>query len=124
MHPAVGNIVPARGELLHEMREPDPAVLDRLARECVTLAKRVARRRKVQVEFRPSPRPPARALRGYKPSSTPLPGSWVSELGSLLPQKQKPHLHLPQRQCGQQPRGGLLPLSPFETARMTGLSTR
>ena len=53
VHPAVGNIVPARGELLHEMREPDPAVLDRLARECVTLAKRVARRRQVQVEFRP-----------------------------------------------------------------------
>ena len=49
----VGNIVPARGELLHEMREPDPAVLDRLSRECVTLAKRVARRRQVKVEFRP-----------------------------------------------------------------------
>jgi N-carbamoyl-L-amino-acid hydrolase len=53
VHPGVGNIVPARGELLHEMREPDPAVLDRLARECATLAKRVARRRNVQVEFRP-----------------------------------------------------------------------
>ena len=48
VHPGVGNIVPARGALLHEMREPDPAVLDRLAKECETLAKRVARRRHVQ----------------------------------------------------------------------------
>jgi beta-ureidopropionase / N-carbamoyl-L-amino-acid hydrolase len=53
VHPGVGNIVPARGELLHEMRDPDPAVLERLARECVTLGKRVARRRQVGVEFRP-----------------------------------------------------------------------
>lgn len=53
VHPGVSNIVPARGELVHEMREPDPAVLDRLARDCVSLAKRVARRRQVQVEFRP-----------------------------------------------------------------------
>jgi N-carbamoyl-L-amino-acid hydrolase len=53
VHPGVGNIVPARGELLHEMREPDPAVLERLARECATLAKRVAKRRNVQVEIRP-----------------------------------------------------------------------
>jgi N-carbamoyl-L-amino-acid hydrolase len=53
VHPGVANIGPARGELLHEMREPDPAVLDKLARECVMLAKRVARRRQVKVEFRP-----------------------------------------------------------------------
>jgi N-carbamoyl-L-amino-acid hydrolase len=53
VHPGVTNIVPARGELIHEMREPDPAVLDRLARECVSLAKRVAKRRQVQVEFHP-----------------------------------------------------------------------
>ena len=53
VHPGVGNIVPARGELLHEMREPDPAVLDRLARECASLARRVAKKRGVQVEFRP-----------------------------------------------------------------------
>jgi len=53
VHPGVSNIVPARGELVHEMREPDPAVLDRLARECTTLARRVARRRQVQVELRP-----------------------------------------------------------------------
>jgi len=53
VHPGVGNIVPARGELLHEMREPDPAVLDKLFRECATLARRVARRRQVQVEIRP-----------------------------------------------------------------------
>jgi N-carbamoyl-L-amino-acid hydrolase len=53
VHPGVSNIVPARGELVHEMREPDPAVLDRLARECTALARRVAKRRQVQVEFRP-----------------------------------------------------------------------
>jgi len=53
VHPGVTNIVPARGELIHEMREPDPATLDRLARECTALAKRVAKRRQVQVEFRP-----------------------------------------------------------------------
>ncbi len=53
VHPGVTNIVPARGELIHEMREPDPAVLDRLARECTALARRVAKRRQVQVEFRP-----------------------------------------------------------------------
>jgi N-carbamoyl-L-amino-acid hydrolase len=53
VHPGVSNIVPARGELVHEMREPDPAVLDRLARECAALARRVARRRQVQVELRP-----------------------------------------------------------------------
>src|SRR5262245_16339339 len=53
VHPGVGNIVPARGALLHEMREPDPAVLDRLARECASLARRVAKRRQVQVELRP-----------------------------------------------------------------------
>ena len=53
VHPGVTNIVPARGELIHEMREPDPAVLDRLARDCSALAKRVAKRRQVQVEFRP-----------------------------------------------------------------------
>lgn len=53
VHPGVGNIVPARGELLHEMREPDPAVLDRMNRECAALARRVAKRRNVQVEIRP-----------------------------------------------------------------------
>jgi N-carbamoyl-L-amino-acid hydrolase len=53
VHPGVSNIVPARGELVHEMREPDPAVLDRLARECAALARRLAKRRQVQVEFRP-----------------------------------------------------------------------
>jgi N-carbamoyl-L-amino-acid hydrolase len=53
VHPGVSNIVPARGELIHEMREPDPTVLDRLARDCASLAKRVARRRQVQVELRP-----------------------------------------------------------------------
>jgi len=53
VHPGVSNIVPARGELVHEMREPDPDVLDRLARECAVLARRVARRRQVRVELQP-----------------------------------------------------------------------
>jgi N-carbamoyl-L-amino-acid hydrolase len=53
VHPGVSNIVPARGELVHEMREADPAVLERLARECASLARRVARKRGVAVEVRP-----------------------------------------------------------------------
>jgi N-carbamoyl-L-amino-acid hydrolase len=53
VHPGVSNIVPARGELVHEMREPDPAILERLFRQCTSLAKRVAKRRQVGVEFRP-----------------------------------------------------------------------
>jgi metal-dependent amidase/aminoacylase/carboxypeptidase family protein len=59
VHPGVGGIVPARGELLHEMREPDPNVLDRLALECTAPAKRVAKRHNVQVELR--------STAGYRP---------------------------------------------------------
>jgi beta-ureidopropionase / N-carbamoyl-L-amino-acid hydrolase len=51
VHPGVTNIVPARGELVHEMRGPDPATLERLDRRCRSLAHRVARRRGVQVEL-------------------------------------------------------------------------
>jgi N-carbamoyl-L-amino-acid hydrolase len=53
VHPGVTNIVPARCELVHEMREPDPAALQKLGERCVTLARRVARRHGVEVEVRP-----------------------------------------------------------------------
>lgn len=53
VHPGVTNIVPARGELVHEMRGPDPETLLMLDRRCAVLARRVARRRDVQVEIRP-----------------------------------------------------------------------
>jgi beta-ureidopropionase / N-carbamoyl-L-amino-acid hydrolase len=50
VHPGVSNIVPARGELVHEMRDPDPAVLERLAVDCDRLARRIAKRRRVEVD--------------------------------------------------------------------------
>jgi N-carbamoyl-L-amino-acid hydrolase len=53
VHPGVSNIVPARGELVHEMRGPDAKTLEALARRCASLASRVARRRSVGVELRP-----------------------------------------------------------------------
>jgi N-carbamoyl-L-amino-acid hydrolase len=53
VHPGVTNIVPARGELVHELRGPDPETLARLDRRCASLARRVARRRSVEVEVRP-----------------------------------------------------------------------
>ena len=52
VHPGVSNIVPARGELVHEMRGPDPDTLLMLDRRCASLARRLARRRSVQVEIR------------------------------------------------------------------------
>ena len=53
VHPGVSNIVPARGELVHEMRGPDADTLARLDRRCGSLARRVARRRGVEVDIRP-----------------------------------------------------------------------
>lgn len=53
LHPGVSNIVPARCELVHEMRDPDPAVLESLARRCTSLGRRVGRRRQVEVDVRP-----------------------------------------------------------------------
>src|SRR5881396_3201985 len=41
--PGVSNIVPDRCVLLHEMRELDPKILARLERQCLALAKRVAK---------------------------------------------------------------------------------
>jgi N-carbamoyl-L-amino-acid hydrolase len=48
--PGVPNIVPARTALLQEIRDPDPAVLERLARRTLALARRVAARRGLAVE--------------------------------------------------------------------------
>ena len=53
VHPGVSNIVPARAELVHEMREPDPKILEGLYQQCVRLAERVARARKIRVELAP-----------------------------------------------------------------------
>ena len=53
MHPGVTNVVPARCELVHEMRSPDAAVLEALWRACGSLARRVSTRRQVAVEIRP-----------------------------------------------------------------------
>jgi N-carbamoyl-L-amino-acid hydrolase len=53
VHPGASNIVPGRAELVHEIRDPDPAVLERLASECVALAERVAAQRGIRVEIRP-----------------------------------------------------------------------
>ncbi len=47
--PGVSNIVPARAVLLQEMRELDPKILARLDRDCLALARAVARRRGLRV---------------------------------------------------------------------------
>lgn len=51
VRPGVPNIVPARTALLQEFRDPDPTVVDRLARETIALARRVARRRGLEVSI-------------------------------------------------------------------------
>ena len=53
VHPGASNIVPGRAELVHEMRDPDAGVLERLARECDALAREVAATRGIRVELRP-----------------------------------------------------------------------
>lgn len=50
LSPGVSNIVPARAVLLQEMRELDSKILARLDRECLALARAVARRRGLRVE--------------------------------------------------------------------------
>jgi N-carbamoyl-L-amino-acid hydrolase len=50
LSPGVSNIVPARAVLLQEIRELDPKILARLDRECLALARAVARRRKLSVK--------------------------------------------------------------------------
>jgi len=49
LQPGVSNIVPARALLMQEMRELDARILARLDRECVALARTVARRRGLRV---------------------------------------------------------------------------
>lgn len=51
--PGVANIVPARSSLLQEIRELDAAIVDRLERRCLSLARRIAKRRALQVEVLP-----------------------------------------------------------------------
>src|SRR5436189_93818 len=53
VHPGASNIVPGRAELVHEIRDPDAAVLERLARDCEALAREVAAARGLTVELRP-----------------------------------------------------------------------
>jgi N-carbamoyl-L-amino-acid hydrolase len=53
VHPGVSNVVPARCEIVHEMRSPDGAVLESLVRACASLARRVSKRRQVGVDLRP-----------------------------------------------------------------------
>ena len=52
VHPGVTNIVPGSAELVHEMRDPDGAVLERLAQECAALAREVAGVHRVGVDVR------------------------------------------------------------------------
>lgn len=53
VHPGAVNVVPGRAELVHEMRDPDPEVLQRLAPAVEALATAVARARGIGVEVRP-----------------------------------------------------------------------
>jgi len=53
VHPGAANVVPGRAEVVHEMRDPDPDVLERLAAEIVALARAVAGARGIGVEVRP-----------------------------------------------------------------------
>ena len=53
VHPGASNIVPGRAELVHEMRDPDVAVLERLAAETASLAREVAGRHQVGVDIQP-----------------------------------------------------------------------
>ena len=53
VHPGASNIVPGRAELVHEMRDPDVAVLERLAGETASLAREVAGKHRVGVEIQP-----------------------------------------------------------------------
>jgi len=53
LSPGVSNIVPARAVLLQEIRELDARILARLDRECLAMAKRIARRRGLAVGLEP-----------------------------------------------------------------------
>ena len=53
VHPGASNIVPGRAELVHEMRDPDTATLERLAKECGEIAEGIATDRRLRLEIRP-----------------------------------------------------------------------
>jgi N-carbamoyl-L-amino-acid hydrolase len=53
VHPGASNIVPGRAEIVHEMRDPDAATLERLAGACVGLAEGIAAARQLRLELRP-----------------------------------------------------------------------
>lgn len=53
LEPGVSNIVPARAVLLQEVRELDGKILARLDRECLALARAIARRRGLKVSAEP-----------------------------------------------------------------------
>src|SRR3989442_2862526 len=57
VHPGASNIVPGRAELVHEMRDPDPAILERLAADRGGPPGEVAARRGITVEVRPMSAP-------------------------------------------------------------------
>jgi N-carbamoyl-L-amino-acid hydrolase len=53
VHPGASNVVPGRAEVVHEMRDPDPDVLERLAAGIAALARTVADTRGIRVDVRP-----------------------------------------------------------------------
>ena len=53
VHPGASNIVPARAELVHEMRAADAGVLTSLAQDCDELARDIAAARGLTLELRP-----------------------------------------------------------------------
>ena len=53
VHPGASNIVPGRTEMVHEMRSPEPPILESLFRACNGLARRIAKKREVGIEIRP-----------------------------------------------------------------------
>ncbi len=53
VHPGAANVVPGRAELVHEMRDPDPGVLERLAIDLAEVARAVASQRGIGIEIRP-----------------------------------------------------------------------
>jgi N-carbamoyl-L-amino-acid hydrolase len=53
VHPGASNIVPGRAEIVHEMRDPDTATLERLATECRAIADSIAAERQIRIEHRP-----------------------------------------------------------------------
>ncbi|MFQ5520956.1 MAG: hydantoinase/carbamoylase family amidase, partial [Candidatus Methylomirabilia bacterium] len=54
--PGVPNIVPAQTSLIQELRELTPAILDRLERRSLSLARRIANRRGLELEVSPGAR--------------------------------------------------------------------